>query len=237
MKKIFVVSIIIFTFCTILCSCCINESSQSLVEQSSLNIISGKGSLNSSEITEDQLSLIWEVCTEQFISDNKPCTIKDISTIARIDNVKEITIKNKKYYYNLFTHIGNSFVLIFDENNILYGSLFFNSKISYEDIKECKSFFDVKKLDFTLTDELITLNNLSAEMLLHFTDFEILNDEGLISVFEQTTIHYTDKGFVFIGYNENDVGELIITDIKPVDESVYDAVFKSIKRQETVRNH
>ena len=212
--------------CVILSSCAEVKSSQSKVENS-ITKVSENEKLMNAEISREQISRIWELCSEQLLSDTYiVCKIDDISNIAEIKQVKEFVADNKKYYFNCFSYADYKLILVYDESGILYGSIFYNNEVSYKTLSECKTFDDVKRIDSTLEDDKIAINTLSVEMLLRLTGYQVFDDDYNEALFDEKTLHFTDKGLLFVGYKLSETNKLVVSDMEPVDNPVYNKVYR-----------
>lgn len=232
MKKFILIFLVLGLFCTIFSSCTQNQSLHNEIEKMNIIKIKENEKIASSQISRSQMSEIWELCSEQFLSEAyTTCRIYNISNIAEIKHVKEFAVNNKKYYFNIFTYEDYKLILIYDCDNILYASLFYSKKIDYDELINCKNFDDVRKIDSTLKDDTIAFNSLSVEMLTRFTGYQYLADSDNKFIFDESSLHFTDKGLLFIGYSLCGTNKLVISVKELVDDPVYCKVYDLICEQ------
>lgn len=229
MKK-YVLLCVSILLCVTLSSCAEMKSSQSKVEKTNITKVRENDKLMNVEISREQMSRIWELCSKQLLSNTYIiCKIDDISNITEIKQVKEFVADNKKYFFNCFSYANYTLILIYDESGVLYGSIFYNTEVSYKTLSECKTFDDVKRIDFTLDDDTIAINTLSVEMLLHLTEYQVFDNVYNEALFDEKTLHFTDIGLLFVGYKLSETNKLVVSDMELVNNPVYNKVYNLLR--------
>lgn len=229
MKK-YVLLCVSILLCVTLSSCAEMKSSQSKVEKTNITKVRENDKLMNVEISREQMSRIWELCSEQLLSNTYIiCKIDDISNITEIKQVKEFVADNKKYFFNCFSYANYTLILIYDESGVLYGSIFYNTEVSYKTLSECKTFDDVKRIDSTLDDDTIAINTLSVEMLLHLTGYQVFDNVYNEALFDEKTLHFTDIGLLFVGYKLSETNKLVVSDMELVNNPVYNKVYNLLR--------
>lgn len=157
-------------------------------------------------------------------------TMTDIFDIVNFEGVNKFIVSNETYYFNLFKYNKSNFMLIYDFEYWVCGCIYYNDPIKLEELKESKTFSDIQKLDDTLTDNQIGLNELSSNLLFLRREYKSNQDNEILC----STLHSTDNGLYLISYDNilySDKSDKIkILAIEKIDDKVYNAAYNLLRK-------
>lgn len=157
--------------------------------------------------------------------------MKDIFNVVHFEGVNKFIISEETYYFNVFKYKESSLLLIYDSEYWTCGCIYYNTPIELEKLKKSKTFSDVQKLDNTLTDNQIGLNELSSSVLVLRRGYHSNQDTDILN----TTLHVTDNGLYWVSYDSTlylvESEEIKINTIEKIEDKVYDTVYELLCKQ------
>lgn len=157
--------------------------------------------------------------------------MKDILNIVHFEGVNKFILSDDTYYFNVFKYKKSSLLLIYDSEYWVCGCIYYNTPIELEELRKSKTFRDVQKLDSTLTDNQIGLNELSSSVLFLRRGYQSNQDVEVLS----STLHVTDNGLYLVSYDNTlylvKSEEIKINSIEKIEDKVYNTVYNILCNQ------
>lgn len=157
--------------------------------------------------------------------------MKDILNIVHFEEVNKFILSDDTYYFNVFKYNESYLLLIYDSKYWTCGCIYYNTPIELEKLKKSKTFSDVQKLDSTLTDNQIGLNELSSSLLFLRRGYQSNKDAEILS----STLHVIDNGLYLVSYDNTlysvKSDEIKILAIEKIEDKVYNTAYELLCKQ------
>ena len=213
-------------FTTVLCAC--SEKSQRYINVAGDDILicHNDEELNLEILSDEQTIKIYDLVKLPLSTGEKSTGyINEIRNIAPFKEVKKFVSDNSTYYYNIFKHKDSNLLLIYDNEYFICGCIYYNKPIDSEKLKEAKTFGEVQKLDITLTDNEVGLNELSCYVLFSRRGYQSNYNADALS----STLHFTNDGLYLLAYDNTiyskNSSKIKISSIEKVDDGVFNKVY------------
>lgn len=230
LKKVFIIMLICLS--ALLCAC--SKETGNYIDMSGKNVMvyNTDKKLPSIDISDKQALVIHGLIYSPPSTGELPKGyMKDILNIVHFEGVNKFTGSDDTYYFNVFKYKESSLLLIYDSEYWTCGCIYYNTPIELDELKKSKTFKDVQKLDSTLTDNQIGLNELSSSLLFLRRGYQSNQDTDILN----TTLHVTDNGLYWVSYDSTlylvESEEIKINTIEKIEDKVYNTVYELLCKQ------